>query len=135
MLHHARGCATGFVAPVIAVPPAPTFGLGGCSRVLPAAYAASFARGFAGYLKAVLLAVLDCTQAGWGVNRKRLNITADYPKPLRLPQQSRSRLGPLRALRVRVMVCYVLRPRPSQERYSALRGSLFSASRGGGLRP
>ena len=48
-----------------------------------------------------------------GVNRKRLNITAHYPKPLRLPQQSCSRLGPLRALRVRVMVCYVLRPRPS----------------------
>jgi hypothetical protein len=48
-----------------------------------------------------------------GVNRKRFNITAHYPKPLRLPQQSCSRLGPLRALRVRVMVCYVLRPRPS----------------------
>lgn len=48
-----------------------------------------------------------------GVNRKRLNITAHYPKPLRLPQQSCSRLGPLRALRVRVMVCYVLRPQPS----------------------
>ena len=47
-----------------------------------------------------------------GVNRKRLNITAHYPKPLRLPQQGCSRLGPLRALRVRVMVCYVLRPSP-----------------------
>jgi hypothetical protein len=47
-----------------------------------------------------------------GVNRKRLNITAHYPKPLRLPQQSCSGLVPLRALRVRVMVCYVLRPSP-----------------------
>ena len=64
-----------------------------------------------------------------GVNRKRLNITAHYPKPLRLPQQNCSRLGPLRALRVRVMVCYVLRPRPSQERYSALRVGSFSAAR------
>ncbi len=64
-----------------------------------------------------------------GVNRKRFNITAHYPKPLRLPQQSCSRLGPLRALRVRVMVCYVLRPRPSQHHYSALRVGSVSAAR------
>lgn len=68
-----------------------------------------------------------------GVNRKRLNITAHYPKPLRLPQQSCSRLGPLRALRVRVMVCYVLRPRPSN---CAIRrcALVYPVLRTGGLR-
>jgi hypothetical protein len=39
VLHHARGCATGFASPAIAVPPAPTFGLGGRLCVLPAACA------------------------------------------------------------------------------------------------
>ena len=34
-----------------------------------------------------------------------------------------------RALRVQVMVCYVLRPRPSQQRYSALRVGSVSAAR------
>ncbi len=67
-----------------------------------------------------------------GVNRKRFNITAHYPKPLRLPQQSCSRLGPLRALRVRVMVCYVLRPRPSNCAIRRCAG-FQSALRGGWL--
>jgi hypothetical protein len=49
VLHHARGCATGFVAPAIAVSPAPTFALGWPRRVLPAARTASFARGPVGY--------------------------------------------------------------------------------------
>jgi hypothetical protein len=35
-------------------------------RGLPAVCAASFARGFVGYLNPGLLAVLDCTQAGRG---------------------------------------------------------------------
>ena len=63
---HAIRPRHGFVSPAIAVPLAPTFGLGVRLRVLPAACAASFARGSVGYLKAGLLAVLDCTQAGRG---------------------------------------------------------------------
>ena len=61
-LHHARGCATGFLALAIAVLPAPTFGLTRLGSVLPAACAVSFAHGFFGYIKHSLLAVLDCTQ-------------------------------------------------------------------------
>ena len=49
ILHRARGCATGFLAPAIAVPPAPTFTPSGLSRVLPAVCAISFAHGFVGY--------------------------------------------------------------------------------------
>lgn len=40
-----------------------------------------------------------------------------------------------RALRVRVMVCYVLRPQPSQDRYSALRVVSVSATRNVDLSP
>lgn len=49
ILHRARGCATGFVSPAVAVPPAPAFALSGLSRVRPAACAISFAHGFVGY--------------------------------------------------------------------------------------
>lgn len=66
VLNHARGCATGFVSPAIAVPPAPTFALGWPGCILPAACAVSFAHGFVGYVKAGLLAALDCTLPGWG---------------------------------------------------------------------
>ncbi len=66
MLHHARGYATGFLSPAIAVSPAPTFALGMLWCVLPAVCVASFARDFVGYVKACLLAVLDCTQAAPG---------------------------------------------------------------------
>ncbi|MDP1524905.1 MAG: hypothetical protein Q8M20_03780 [Rhodocyclaceae bacterium] len=66
MLHHARGCATGFASPATAVPPAPTFGLGWPYRTLPAVCAASCARGSVGYRNPGLLAVLDCTLAGRG---------------------------------------------------------------------
>lgn len=48
-----------------------------------------------------------------GVNRKRLNITAHYPKSGQSLRRLRFVARPLRALRVRVMVCYVLRPQPS----------------------
>ncbi|MHB1358119.1 MAG: hypothetical protein ACYCWC_00895 [Rhodocyclaceae bacterium] len=61
-----RAARHGFTSPAIAVPPAPTFALGNRLHALPAVCAASFARGFVGYLKAGLLAVLDCTQAGRG---------------------------------------------------------------------
>ena len=66
VLHHARGCATGFVFPAIAVPPAPTFALGRLGCVLPAACAVSFAHGSVGYLKPGLLTTLNCTQAAPG---------------------------------------------------------------------
>jgi len=49
ILHRARGCATGFVSPAVAVPPAPTFAPSGLSCVLPAACTVSFAHGFVGY--------------------------------------------------------------------------------------
>jgi hypothetical protein len=52
----------------------------GC--VLPAACVASFARDFVGYVKACLLAVLDCTKAAPGKCSAALafNITASYAK-------------------------------------------------------
>lgn len=129
VLHHARGCATGFVSPAIAVPPAPTFAparrlrrqLRSRLRRLPQGWLARCAR---------------LHQGRSGVNaplRYAFNITAHYPKPLRLPQQSCSRLGPLHALRVRVMVCYVLRPRSSQVRHSALRDGWLTFNRSAAL--
>jgi len=68
VLHSARGCATGFVAPAIAVPPAPTFALGIRSRVLPTACAVSYAHGFVGYVgeRPDRFAVLNRTQAAPG---------------------------------------------------------------------
>ncbi len=48
ILHRARGFATGFASPAVAVPPAPTYSLSGLSCVLPAACAISFAHGFVG---------------------------------------------------------------------------------------
>jgi hypothetical protein len=57
ILHRARGCAPGFVAPAVAVPPVLTFARSGLSRVLSAACAISFAHGFVGYA-GVPLAVL-----------------------------------------------------------------------------
>jgi len=61
--------------------------------------------------------------AGQGVNRKRLNITAHYPKQASRCAGLRLVAYRLRALRVRVMVGYVLRPSPDKG-YLGLR--LFS---------
>ncbi len=47
---------------------------------------------------------------GYGVNRKRFNIKAHYPKCARRFAGLRLVAHRLRALRVRVMACYVLRP-------------------------
>ena len=48
ILHRARGFATGFVSPAVAVQLAPAFALGWLGHVRPAACAISFAHGFVG---------------------------------------------------------------------------------------
>jgi hypothetical protein len=115
VLHHARGFATGFVVPAIAVPPAPTFGIGMRLRVLPATCAVGdkAAHGSGGYVGGAL-ACARCarvTQPGRG---KSQAIEHNSALPKVGQSLRRASLGglPLRALRVRVMVCYVLRPSP-----------------------
>jgi hypothetical protein len=65
-LNHARGCATGFAAPAIAVAPATTFGFGWPQCMLPAACAVGFAHGPVGYLTPGLLAALVPKKAAPG---------------------------------------------------------------------
>jgi hypothetical protein len=137
VLHHARGYATGFLTPAIAVPPAPTFGLGRRCRVLPAACAAGdkAAHGFSGYAGNNLFGSLRSTaRRRAGVNRKRLNITAHYPNQASRCAELRLVAWRWRALRVRVMVCYVLRPGPDNGHFGSLRsGCLFGRCAQGGL--
>ncbi len=80
---HAVKLRHGFVSPAIAVPSAPTFHLGWLGCVLPAACAVGgeAAHGLSGYVRNIQVSSLRSTALSRaGVNRKRFNITAHYPK-------------------------------------------------------
>ena len=126
---HAIKPRHGFVSPASAVPPAPTFGLGGRSRVLPAACAVSFAHGFVGYVKPGLLAALNCTQPGRGKS-PAIQHNRAFCKMQPVANQVGLVSAPLRALRVRRRVGYVWRP-GLDNGYVSSRCSarLFSAAR------
>jgi hypothetical protein len=137
---HAIRPRHGFVSRSTAVPLAPTFCLGWLGRVLPAACAVGdkTAHGFSGYAGNNLIGSLRSTaHRRAGVNRKRLNITAHYPKSSPFIPQAPFCGRPLRALRVRVMVCYVLRPSPDNGYFSSrCSGCLFRrCALGGGDSP
>ena len=80
---HAVMLRHGFVLSVIAVRPPPTFALGYHGHLLPAACAVGdkAAHGFSGYAGRYSVGSLRSTAHSRAeVNRKRLNITAHYPK-------------------------------------------------------
>ena len=135
--HHARGCATGFAAPAIAVSPAPTF--------VPCPASARTARRLRRQLRSRLrrlpqprLARSARLHKGRsGVNaplRCAFNITASYAKSGQSFRRLRLVSRPLRALRVRVsavMSCAPTRPTAS---FGASRGFIQRCATGG-LRP
>lgn len=128
MCHPARGYATGFASPAIAVPPAPTFGLDWPWCALTAACAASCARGSVGYLKAVC------------------SLRSIAPRPLRGKSQAIQhnsalpKVGPVAPLKLRLVARPLARPAGSgngllclaplrgQLRHSALRVVSVSAA-------
>jgi len=111
------------VSPAVAVPPAPTFTLALRSAICPPpAPSASLMASSATPGILSLFAALNCTPPGRGKSQ-----AIEHNRALPKVRQSlrRASLGglPLRALRVRVMVGYVLRPSPDKG-YLGLR--LFS---------
>lgn len=137
MLHHARGCATGLVAPAIAVPPVPTFA--------PCPASARAARRLRRQLRSRLrrlpqpqLARCARLHKGrYGVNaplRCAFNITASYAKSGQSLRRLRLVSRPLRALRVRVSAVMSCAPARTTASFGASRWFIQRCATGG-LRP